>query len=408
MSGDKTQKKTSACGREASGNKSVGGSSKAGAGYERVKAITEQLENGIMDLFESEQYKKWLTVMGRFHNYSLNNTILICSQRPDATLVAGYHDWQKKFGRNVVKGARAIKILAPAPYKRKVEADKVDPITRKTVLDADGNPEKEIRVIMQPAFRVVNVFDYQDTEGKPLPSVGVDELTGEVKEFEQFFQALKESCPVPIGFEQIPGGAKGYFHLMENRIALQEGMSQIQTVKTLIHEMAHQKCHSIYQGQEGEEDVKLSRNSKEVEAESVAYTICRHYGIDTSDYSFAYIAGYYRNKELPELKASLGRIRDAASEMIHIIDCHLQEIHQKQAVEEPEDRMMDPYSKSNPIRALEDQLEQNDNSFDGILNNLPRPSVLEELRSQQKNQQPGRKREFSGPDFHEQEERSLG
>ena len=145
-----------------------------------------------------------------------------------------------------------------------------------------------------------------------------------------------------------------------------------------------------------------------MEAESVAYTICQHYGIDTSDYSFAYIAGYSRNKELPELKASLGRIRDAASEMIHIIDCHLQEIHQKQAVEEPEDWMMDPYSKSNPIRALEDQLEQNDNSFDGILNNLPRPSVLEELRSQQKNQQPGRKREYSGPDFHEQEERSLG
>lgn len=296
--------------------------------YDRVKEITDQLENGLDQLFESDQYKQWLTTMSRFHDYSLNNTILIAMQKPDATLVAGYTAWQKQFGRQVNKGEKAIRILAPAPYKKKVEVDKIDPRTGEVLFNPDGSTQKEIQEILHPAFKVVNVFDVSQTDGRELPSLGVNELTGDVEQFELFFEALKKSCPVPIEFEQISSGAKGYYHQIERRIAIQENMSQAQTIKTVIHEMAHQKLHAI------DPDKKISdqelevqtRNSKEVEAESVAYTICQHYGIDTSDYSFAYIAGWSHGKETPELKASLDTIRKAASEMITDIDGHLQEL----------------------------------------------------------------------------------
>ena len=301
---------------------------------DKVKEITDQLETGIKKLFDSSQYQKWLNVMGRFHDYSLNNTLLIAMQKPDATLVAGYTAWQKQFGRQVLKGAKAIRILAPAPYKKKMEVDKTDPHTGEILTNPDGSSKKEVQEIMVPAFKVVNVFDVSQTDGKELPSIGVNELTGEVSRFDDFMEALKKTCPVPIGFEQIDSGAKGYFHTVENRIAIQEGMSQVQTMKTAIHEMAHQKLHSI-KPEEGhvepadpsEQDRShLTRNSKEVEAESVAYTVCQHYGIDTSDYSFAYIAGWSHGKETPELKASLNTIRQAASELITEIDAHLAEL----------------------------------------------------------------------------------
>lgn len=277
---------------------------------EEVKAITEKLEKGIQDLFESDNFKNYLKTLSKFHHYSLGNTILIAMQKPDATLVAGYTSWQKNFQRHVKKGEKGISILAPTPYKKKLEVEKVDPAT--------GDKAKEIQEIVVPAFKVVNVFDVSQTEGKELPSIGVNELTGDVAHFDKVLESLKRSCPVPIEFEEIRNGAKGYFQAAENRIAVQKDMSQVQTVKTFIHEMAHQKLHS--------DDPELSRNAKEVEAEAVAYTVSRHFGIETSDYSFGYIAGWSKGKELAELKDSLDRIRTAADELITDIEGHLKEL----------------------------------------------------------------------------------
>lgn len=294
--------------------------------YQKVKEITDQLEQGIQDLFESEKYMSWLRTMSRFHDYSLNNTLLIAFQRPDATLVAGYTAWQKQFGRQVQKGEKAIKILAPAPYKEKVEVEKLDPVTQAPVYSDDGKPIMEVQEVTRPAFKVVNVFDVSQTEGREIPSLGVDELSGDVKEYELFFEALKRSCPVPMEFENIEGSAKGYYHQMEQRIAIRERMSQVQTIKTAIHEMAHQRLHAVDPLDEKSEIVNQTRSSKEVEAESVAYTVCQHYGIETSDYSFAYVAGWSNGKETPELKASLNTIRKTANEMITEIDGHIAEI----------------------------------------------------------------------------------
>lgn len=288
--------------------------------FEKVKEITERLEAGIQALFESETFKNYLKTLSKFHDYSLNNTILIAMQKPDATLVAGYTAWQRNFGRQVQKGETGIRILAPTPYKKQMEVDRIDPSTGQLILNPDGSTAKDLKEIMVPAYKVVNVFDVSQTEGKPLPSIGVDELTGDVQQYEMFFDALKKTCPVPVEFEQITTGAKGYYHTVDQRIAIQEGMSQVQTIKTLIHEMAHQKLHSINPKELPSEEPRLTRNAKEVEAESVAYTVAQHYGIETCDYSFAYIAGWSKGKETPELKASLERIRKAADEMITDID----------------------------------------------------------------------------------------
>ena len=211
---------------------------------EKIKEITEKLEQGVHNLFESDRYKAYLSSMSKFHNYSLNNTILIALQKPDATLVAGYQVWKTKHGRQVMKGEKGIKIIAPSPYKIKQEQNVMDPDTHQPVMDVSGNPVKETVVVERPAFRIATVFDVSQTEGKELPALGVEELHGDVKNFDAFFEALKESLPVPIGFEDIRSGAKGYYHLEDKRIAIQEGMSQIQTVKTAIHEMAHAKLHS--------------------------------------------------------------------------------------------------------------------------------------------------------------------
>lgn len=313
------------------------------AQYQKVKEITDQLEQGIQELFESERYMTWLRTMSKFHDYSLNNTLLIAFQRPDATLVAGYTAWQKQFGRQVQKGEKAIRILAPAPYKEKVEMEKIDPITRTPVLDADGKPVTEVQEVTRPAFKVVSVFDVSQTEGREIPSLGIDELSGDVREYELFFEALKRSCPVPMEFEEIEGSAKGYYHQMEQRIAIREGMSQVQTIKTAIHEMAHQRLHAIDPLDETAEIVNQTRSSKEVEAESVAYTVCQHYGIETSDYSFAYIAGWSHGKETPELKASLNTIRKTANEIIKEIDGHIAEINKE--IEQEQDNRITCYLK---------------------------------------------------------------
>ena len=348
---------------------------------QQVREITEKLEQGIKELFESERFKEYLRTMSKFYHYSFSNTLLIAMQKPEATYVAGYTSWQRNFDRQVMKGEKGIKILAPAPYKAKEEREKIDPSTQKPVLDADGKPVTETVEVMRPAFKVVSVFDISQTDGKELPDIIVDELSGSVENYAAFFEALKQESPAPIAFEDIPGGAKGYFSPVENRIAIQEGMSEIQTIKTAIHEIAHAKLHSIDQPEpepawkivmisdggtkrdflsgfaseteaneaaeregwrfvdenrfewrlEVEEDtsaiqeMRKDRHTKEVEAESVAYTVCQRYGIETSDYSFGYIAGWSSDKETKELKGSLETIRKTAAEMITGIDEKLKE-----------------------------------------------------------------------------------
>ena len=307
---------------------------------QQVREITDKLEQGIKELFESEKFKEYLTTMSKFYNYSFNNTLLIAMQKPDATLIAGYTSWQRNFDRHVMKGEKGIKILAPAPYKAQEEREKIDPATQKPVLDADGKPVTETVEVLRPAFKVVSVFDVSQTDGKELPDIAVDELTGSVENYAAFFEALKQESPVPISFEDIPGGAKGYFSHAENRIAIQEGMSEIQTVKTAIHEIAHAKLHAINPDEKVAPEERKDRHTKEVEAESVAYTVCQRYGIETSDYSFGYIAGWSSDKDTKELKGSLETIRSTAAEMIESIDAKLKvllaEKSQEQTQETPE------------------------------------------------------------------------
>ena len=290
---------------------------------QQVREITDKLEQGIKELFESARFKEYLRTMSKFYNYSFNNTLLIAMQKPEATYVAGYTSWQRNFDRQVMKGEKGIKILAPAPYKAQEEREKIDPVTQKPVIGADGNAVTETVEVLRPAFKVVSVFDVSQTDGKELPDIIVDELKGTVENYEAFFDALKQESPVPISFEDIPGGAKGFFSPVESRIAIQEGMSEIQTVKTAIHEIAHAKLHAVKPDEKTAPEDKKDRHTKEVEAESVAYTVCQRYGIETSDYSFGYIAGWSSGKETKELKSSLDTIRKTAAEMIEGIDAKL-------------------------------------------------------------------------------------
>ena len=292
----------------------------------KVKEITDRLEEGLKELFESEKYKSYLSTMSKFHNYSFNNTLLIAMQKPEATLVAGYQAWQKNFNRHVNKGEKGIRILAPAPYKIKEERDKLDPVTGEIVLDKDGMPQKEEVEVKIPAFRAVSVFDISQTDGEPIPELETKELLSTVEGYEDFIKAVTYVAPAPIGFEDIPGDSKGYFNTEENRIAVQEGMSESQTLKTMVHETAHSMLHSK---EVNKEDILVpakDRNTKEVEAESIAYTVCQHFGIETSEYSFGYIAGWSSGKDMKELKSSLDTIRRTASELITGIEGQLKEL----------------------------------------------------------------------------------
>ena len=305
---------------------------------DRLKEITDRLEQGIKELFESERYKEYLRVMSKFYNYSFNNTMLIAMQKPDASYVAGFNAWKNNFQRNVIKGEKGIRILAPAPFKVKREMEKLDPQTQQPIIGKDGKPVTEEQEVTIPAFKVVSVFDVSQTEGKELPNIGVDELTGDVAQYKDFFAALERTSPVPIGFEKIESGAHGYYHLEEKRIAIDEGMSELQTLKTAIHEVSHAKLHDIdLNAPKDEQQVRPDRRTREVEAESVAYTVCQHYGLDTSNYSFGKDAGWSSGKELTELKGSLETIRSAANEIINSIDEHLKEIQQeREAAQEKE------------------------------------------------------------------------
>ena len=302
---------------------------------DKLKEITDRLEQGIKELFDSDRYKEYLRVMSKFHNYSFNNTLLIAMQKPDASLVAGFQSWKNNFKRNVVKGEKGIKILAPSPFKIKQEMEKIDPATQKPIIGADGKPVKEEKEITIPAFKVVSVFDVSQTEGKELPDIAVDMLTGDVERFKDVFAALEKTSPVPIGFEKIEGNSHGYYHLEEKRIAIDEGMSELQTIKTAIHEIAHAKLHDIDPNAPKEEQAdRPDRRTREVQAESVAYAVCQHYGLDTSDYSFGYVAGWSSGRELDELKSSLETIRSTAAEIINSIDEHLQEIQKERDKEQ--------------------------------------------------------------------------
>ena len=302
---------------------------------EKLKEITDRLEQGITELFDSERYKEYLRVMSKFHNYSFNNTLLIAMQKPDASLVAGFSAWKNNFGRNVMKGQKGIKIIAPSPFKIRQEVEKIDPHTQKPIIGKDGKPVTEEKEIKIPAYKVVSVFDVSQTEGKELPDIAVDELTGDVDRYKDFFAALEKTSPVPIAFENIGGGSHGYYHLEDKRIAINEGMSELQTLKTAIHEIAHAKLHDIdLNAPKDEQQPHIDRRTREVEAESVAYTVCQHYGLDTSDYSFGYVAGWSSGRELSELKSSLETIRSAAAEIINSIDTNLAELQKTQDKEQ--------------------------------------------------------------------------
>jgi len=300
---------------------------------QQLKEITEKLEQGVKELFTSEKYMEYLRVMSQFHNYSFSNTLLIAMQKPEATLVAGYGAWQKKFERNVMKGEKAIKIFAPAPRKVEVERDMLDPETQRPVIDENGEVKKEKVTVQQPYFKVTSVFDVSQTDGKPLPELDtVQDLTADVEGYNIFFEALKRTSKVPMDFQPIEGGSHGFYHQVEKRIAIAEGMSEAQNVKTGIHEIAHSRMHDRDMI-DAENGIMVDRRTREVQAESVAYIVCQHYGIETSDYSFGYIAGWSEGKEMKELRSSMEVIRREADSMIKEIDRNLEEIRKERQQE---------------------------------------------------------------------------
>ena len=291
---------------------------------EKMKEITDRLEQGISEMFDSERYKAYLATMSKFHDYSLNNTILIAMQ--GGSLVKGYNQWKNEFERNVKQGEKAIKILAPAPFKVKKQEQKIDPETRKPLTDNDGKPVTEEKEITIPAFKVVSVFDVSQTEGKELPDLGVQNLIGDVDKYKDFFAALEKTSPFAVGFETL-GGVNGRCFYDERRIAINEGMSELQNIKTAIHEIAHATLHDI----DRDAPERPDRRTREVQAESVAYAVCQHYGLDTSDYSFGYVAEWSSGRELTELKSSLETIRSTAANLIETIDGHFAELQKEQS-----------------------------------------------------------------------------
>ncbi|HAP6841529.1 TPA: DUF4316 domain-containing protein [Enterococcus faecium] len=295
---------------------------------ERMKVITDRLETGVQELFESSRYMAYLSAMSKMHDYSLNNTLLIAMQ--GGSIVAGYNRWQDEFDRHVKRGEKGIKILAPAPFKVKQQMEKIDPATQQPVIGADGKPVTEEQEVTVPAFKVVTVFDISQTEGKDFPMPYISELTGDVQQYQDFFAALERTSPYPISIEPISDGAKGRCFYAKQRIAINEGMSELQTLKTAIHEIAHAKLHAIDREAPAEEQAaRPDRSTREVQAESVAYTVCQYYGLDTSDYSFGYVADWSSGRELSELKASLETIRATASELITEIDGHFAQLQQE-------------------------------------------------------------------------------
>jgi antirestriction protein ArdC len=296
---------------------------------EKMKALTDKLEQGVKDVYESDKYKNYLGVMSKFHFYSFRNSLLIMLQKPEATHVAGFNAWKTTFKRSVNKGEKGLQILAPAPYRFKVEIDCVDPITRRPVLDNSGKPVTEEVEMTKPAFRAVYVFDVSQTSGEPLPQL-TTELTGSVAQYNAFFESLKSVSPFPMQFEEIQGAAKGYCDPVNKIIAIKTGMSELQNIKTAIHEITHADLHAGLGNLSLDE--RKDRRTKEVEAESVAFVVCSHFCIDTSDYSFTYVASWSSDKELNVLKSSLDTIQKHAAELIDRIDTRFQELLKEQPI----------------------------------------------------------------------------
>lgn len=317
---------------------------------EKLKDITDSIEKGIKELFASDKYKQYLQTMSRFHRYSVNNQMLIFMQKPDASLVAGFNKWKDSFGRNVRRGEKGIKIIAPAPFKKKIEKEKLDPDTKLPMLDENGQPIKEVAEVSTSTFKVVSVFDVSQTEGKPLPELSSD-LTGSVEHYDAFMEAIKRSSPVPIDFKPIENGADGFFSYDNQSITLREGMSETQTVCAAIHEMAHATLHNYSRRNKDETDVeRKDRHTEEVEAESIAYAVCAYYGIETGENSFGYLASWSSDKELKELKASLETINKTSSELITSIDRNFKEVCKEQGI--------DLSAKADPITALATDLDR--------------------------------------------------
>ena len=305
---------------------------------DRIKEITAGIEKGIMELFESDRYRQYLSTMSRFHKYSLNNVMLIHSQRPDATLVAGFNKWKNQFGRHVKKGERGIQILAPVPFKKKVDEVKLDPHTKAPMLDKDGNLVKEEKEVSVPMFKVVSVFDVSQTDGKPLP-VLAHSLSGDVQQYEVFMEALRRTSPVPIVIDHTDRDVDGFFDLTAQQITIQDGMSQVQTICAGVHEIAHSKLHNYDKMTELADDgvtvlapEEKDRHTEEVEAESISYAVCQYFGIETADNSFGYIASWSQGKELKELRASLETINRTSSELISSIEQHFKEICKERGI----------------------------------------------------------------------------
>ena len=315
---------------------------KPGKNREQLKEITDRIEAGIRDIFESgdmEKYRNYLRTMSRFHNYSLNNQALIHLQRPDATLVAGYNRWRDKFSRHVLRGEKGITIIAPTPYKKKIEQEKLDPDTKLPILDADGKIVTEEKEIEIPMFRPVKVFDYAQTDGKPLPervASPVANLTGSVENYEAFMEALRRSSPVPVEVKPLSADMDGYFSPKSQSITLREGMSEVQTVSAAVHEIAHAKLHN-YALQQPEERRHKSRNTEEVEAESISFMVCAYFGIETGANSFGYVATWSKNAELPEFRASLDTIGKTANGIITDVEKHFAEVCKERGIELPKD-----------------------------------------------------------------------
>lgn len=299
----------------------------AGKREEQLKEITERLEQGVKDYFIDENYAAYLNTMAKFHDYSFNNTLLIAMQKPEATLVAGYHAWQKKFKRNVKKGERGIKIIAPAPVREKEEVEKIDPVTLEPVLKANGQPETEIIETVIPRFRVTTVFDVAQTEGEPLPELEMADLTAGVENYKEFMEAITLASPVPVRFAEIEGESHGYYHQIDKEIVIKEGMSESQTMKTAIHEVAHAKLHDKELLKE--QGIRKDKLTREVEAESTAYVVCQYFNLDTSDYSFPYIAGWSSDRDIRELRTSMDTIRKTAGELIETIGEHMRELQKE-------------------------------------------------------------------------------
>lgn len=284
---------------------------------ERLEELTDRLENGIKELFASGRYAEYLAAMSKFHRYSYGNAMLILLQCPHASRVAGYNTWRKSFGRNVKRSEKGIQILAPCPSRKYVWQEVRDPHTGGVQYNKDGTPKMETRVITITRFKIATVFDVSQTEGRDLPTIGATRLNGMVENFQYFYDKLVSLSPVAVTVDQVPRQANGYYSHVEQRIVLRPGLSEIQTIKTLVHEISHAMLHNPDQVPPEE---RKDRHEKEVEAESIAYVVCQHFGIDTSEYSFGYVAGWSKGKELSELKDSLDLIHRTAGEIITALD----------------------------------------------------------------------------------------